>query len=555
MKRTSSLSLLTGLFVFLMAGMVFTSCEEDDEATPKAEITSFSIVDAGADGNQSVEGTIENTSITVGVPYKTDLTALTPEIEVSEGAQVTPSSGESLDFTEARNFVVTNGDVEQTYQVTVNKMDPDSPVLMSLDVTSVTTGGEYETSIDQGGETVTVTYNELQSNIVKLENVEVGPEGATYTTSGTNDTLDLSTDQTLTVSYSGESLEYTITSNVTAAGFDPETASAVMDKSAASQAVPSVISGSSSRNAAFNGQYVFATARANGPKVHYWDVNASVDEVHELGGIDSLSGGAWTVSDVVTQGDAIYVSNMVMNSGSVFKVYKWENVEDTVPETVLEYEVTVDNQRFGDAISVIGDPTQDGFIAASNFPGFGGEAGNNNFYVWQATSGEMPAEPEVWDVQVESGANLGQYGRVSEIPGVSDMYVVTGAEMGITVINNNGEAQFEVPKNLIQSRSYDPTIFEYNGGTYLSYTINREWEANGAWYEIVNITEGADAVEGLQNLTDANFASKKVYEKNFSGDSDPWISSANRVAFDSNGDPMVMAFTVQNGFIVEGFTK
>jgi len=555
MKRRTNLSLMAGMLVFLMAGIVFTSCEQDDEPEPKAEITSFTIVNAGADGNTSVDGTIENTSITVGVPFKTDVTALVPEIEVSEGATVTPSSGEALDFTDPRNFVVTNGDVENTYEVSVNKLDPTSPVLVSLDVTSVTTGENYESSIDQGAESVTVTYNELQSHTVVLKNVEVGPSGATYTTSSGTDTLDLSSDQTLSVAYSGDSAHYNITANVTSAGLDPATASIVMDKSAASQAVPTEIEDNNSRNAAFNGEYVFVTSRTNGPHVYYWDVNATVDEVNELAGIDSLSGGTWTVSDVQTVGDAIYVSNMVMNSGSTFKVYKWENVEDTVPEVVLEYTVSADNQRFGDAVSIIGDPSQDGWIAASNFPGFGGEADNNNFYVWKASGGEFPAEPEVWDVQVESGNNLGQYGRVSEIPGMDNRYAVTGAEMGITVVDGSGNAQFEVPVNLIQTRSYDPSIFEYNGGMYLSYTINREWEANGAWYEVVNITEGADAVEGLSNLSDSNIADKKVYSKNFSGAADPWISSANRVAFDANGDPMVMAFTVQNGFIVEGFTN
>jgi hypothetical protein len=538
-----------------MAGMVFTSCEDDDSAGPKAEINSFAIVNAGANGETTVEGTVEATSITVDVPYKTDVTQLVPEIEVSNNATVTPSSGDTLDFTQPRNFVVTNGDAENTYQVTVNKQDPTGPVLKSLDVTSVTTENKYETTLDQGAAEVMVTYNELQTSVVVLKNVEVGPEGATYATSTESDTMDISSDQTLTVSYGGETQDYTITGNVTAAGFDPATVETVMDKSAASQAVPTEIEDNNSRGAAFNGQYVFVPSRANGPHVYYWDVTSTVDEVKELAGIDQVTGGTWKVSDVVTQGDAIYVSNMVMNSGGVFKVYKWESVDDDAPEVVLEYEVTADNQRFGDAISVIGDLSQDGFIAVSNFPGFGGEADNNNFYVWQASGGEMPAEPAVWDVQVESGANLGQYGRVSAIPGVSDRYLVTGAEMGITVVNGNGEAQFEVPKSLIQSRSFDPHVFEYNGGTYLSYTINRGWEANGAWYSIVNITEGADAVEGLSNLNASNFASKKVYEKNFSGDADAWVSAINRVGFDSNGDPMVMAFTTLNGFIVEKFSK
>jgi len=559
MSKKVSFKLVAGMLIFALAGMFFTACEEDDEPQPKAEITAFAIVDAGADGQQRVEGTIENNSITVDVPYKTDLTALTVEIEVSESASVTPSSGETLDFAESRNFVVTNGDLENTYEVTVNKLDPDTPVLMSLDVLSVTTEEAYETQIDQSTATISVTYNELQSNIVALQNVEVGPEGASYVTSSETDTLDLSGEASLTVEYGEESLKYTIEANRTEAGFNPETVETILDKSGASQAVPTGIETQDTRAADFNGDYVFVASRQDGNHVYYWEVGATVDEMKELQGMDQISGGDFTVSDVETVGDAIYVSNGAFTAGKSFKVYKWDNVDDAEPEVVLEYQVG-ETERLGDAISVIGDPSQDGFIASANFPGWGGGAsGENKFYVWKATSGQLASSPEIWEVHPESGSNLGQYGKINEIPGVSDRYLVSGTEMGVAVINSNGEAQYEIPTNLITMRALDPQVFEYNGGVYLTYTVNRKDAASNtpnSRYEIINITEGADAVEGLMNLTASNLDQKRVYENDYSSDAKVLtINADTEVAFDDNSDPVIMSFTVTDGFVVESFTK
>mgnify|MGYP000468094405 CR=1 FL=1 len=553
MKRTS-LSLLTGLFVFLLAGMVFTSCEEDDGTTPKAEITSFAIVNAGADGETTIEGTIEQTSITVGVPYKTDLTQLVPQVELTKNAEVTPSSGDTLDFSEPRNFVVTNGDLENTYQVTVNKQDPTGPVLKALDVTSVTTQDVYDDQIDQGAATVSVTYNELQSSTAVLKNVEVGPQGATYTTSSGSDTVDLANEPAIKVGYQEDTMSYTLTSEVTPAGLDTSSASIIMDMTAASQSVPTGIQTQDSRGAAYNGDYVFAASLEDGKHIYYWEVGSSVTERQELAGIDSVSGGTFPVSDVHTVGDAIYVSNMVMNAGGVFKVYKWDNVDDDDPEVVLQYEVGQE-ERLGDALSIVGDPTQDGFITSPNFPGFGGETDNNKFYVWHASGGELTSEPEVWDVQVESGRNLGQYGKMNAIPGADGMYVASGAEMGVAVVNSNGEGVYEVPTSLIPFRAQDPTIFKYNDGVYLSYVVNqRAW--NGARYQIVNITEGSDPVAGLKNLSAANINDKIVYSKKFSGGENvQTINSDNEVVFDENGDPTIFSFTVTDGFLIEKFTK
>ena len=557
MKKRSLLEkvLRASFMVALIAGVsILTSCEDDDEPALKAEINSFTIVDSGADQSTSVEGSIEGTNITVAVPYETDLTALTPEMEVSKGAQVTPASGTTLDFSETRSFVVENEDLQTTYEVTVNRAEPESAVLKSLELASANTGEEYEVAINHQNDEVMVTFNELQSELVTIVSIEVGPEGATYTTSSETDTLDLSGESALHVAYAGETRTYALASEITSAGFDVSTAEVLMDKSAASQAVPSEIADNNSRGADFNGRYVFVASRLNGNFVHYWDLEASVDEVQNLS-MEGVEGGSWVISDVECAGDAIYASNMVMAAqGAEFKVYKWDNV-DATPEVVLSYITTSDEQRLGDALSIVGDPATDGKIIASNFPGWGGKANNNEFFVFEADNGEF-GDPVVWDLALEETDNVGQYGRINGIPGVDNLYLASGAEMGITLLNGSGEVLYEVPESVIQFRAYDPQIFEYNGGRYLSYTINREWEDNGAFSQIVNITEGEDIEQALRSLTDKNIEEKMIYTNEFAGAfNDPWINANNAVVKNEDGDPMVFSFTVLNGFIVEKFTR
>jgi autotransporter-associated beta strand protein len=60
------------------------------------------------------------TGITLTVAHDTDVTALAPNIKVSDGATVTPASGVSRDFTQAQEYVVTSRDgSKKSYPVTV----------------------------------------------------------------------------------------------------------------------------------------------------------------------------------------------------------------------------------------------------------------------------------------------------------------------------------------------------------------------------------------------------------------------------------------------------
>lgn len=71
--------------------------------------------------NNSYIGVIDQTArtITVRVPSTVDVTSLTPTITTSDGATVTPASGQAVDFTEPVDFTVVYNTASTTYTVTV----------------------------------------------------------------------------------------------------------------------------------------------------------------------------------------------------------------------------------------------------------------------------------------------------------------------------------------------------------------------------------------------------------------------------------------------------
>ena len=550
--KKSKLFQLLGLIIVISFALNLTACSDDDDPVPvEALITEFAITNAGGAGDLRVEGVISGFNILVVVPFETDVTALVTDITLSAGASVVPASGTAQDFSTVRNFVVTNQDVSNTYQVTVELAEPTSGVITDITFVSSVTGDVYASEINQGDRLITVTFNDLQSVSAIIENISLSPAGTTYTTSSGSDTLDLSSNQTITLSYAGEQTVYNVTANITEAGFNPDNTTLLMDKSSASGLVPNIINTENNRGAAFDGRYVYVTSRQDGNHVYIWDVqNPTADpQSLDFGGV--VSGGAWMVSDIRVKDGSIYVSNMVNAEGGVFKVYKWDGIDDDTPEVILEYTVPASDIRLGDAISIIGNPPANGYIFASNF------AWPNNaseFYVWDFNGGKT-GEPQIMPISPIEGLRMGQYGRVNTIPGDPDHLLVTGAEMGIAVMDFNGDVKYEVSEPMIQTRSFDPRIWEYNGGLYLSYTVNREWEANGAWYEIINVTEGATLIDALQGLNETSIEEKRVFKHQISGPGLLWVGATNGVGFSDDGKPRVMGFALMHGFIVHEFSN
>lgn len=556
MKKMRLLQLMA-LTMLLLVGLVFTSCDKDDpEPEKEALITEFAITNAGGTGTTRVVGVITNLNILVTVPYETNVTALVTDIKLSTGASVVPASGTSLDFSTVRSFVVTNGDKTSTYQVTVELAAPTTGVITNIKFKSYSSGELYATTISQSEKKITVTLNNLQDVKAVISEISILPAGSTYTTSGSGDTLNVSTPQTITVSYAGTNTVYNVIGNITTAGFDPAKTVKLLDKSGKSGLVPSTINNENTRGVAFGGRYVYVASRKDGNFVYVWDVeNATADPgTLNLGTV--VSGGTWLVSDTRIVGNNIFVSNMVMNASQVFKVYKWEGKDDTTPEVVLEYTVPGANIRLGDAISVIGNPPVNGYIFASNF------AWPNNaseFYVWNFNGG-IPTAPTIMPITPLVGLRMGQYGRVNVIPNEPDKLLVSGAEMGVAVMDYNGTILYETSEPMVQSRSYDPRIFEYNGGLYLSYVVNREWEGStaddkGVFYDIINITEGGTLLQKLQNLNNNNIAQKRVFRHNFGAGAATWVGATHGIGFSSNGKPRAMSFGLNNGFIVHEFSN
>ena len=120
--------------------------------TPKsaeAHILDFSIPEQ----TQPAEIDYEKMTITVNVPFGTDVTALTPEIEISAGASVSPASGEAQDFSQPVKYTVTaeDGKSRSEYTVTVSVAKSSEARLLSF---RVTTEPVVEGIIDEENHTV-----------------------------------------------------------------------------------------------------------------------------------------------------------------------------------------------------------------------------------------------------------------------------------------------------------------------------------------------------------------------------------------------------------------
>lgn len=95
---------------------LFGNFEKQPFKTNTAQINEFSVGDA--------KGSIEENEILVRLGDEADLTKVTPDIKISDGAAVVPDSGREQDFTDPVIYTVTskNGKVSRSYKVTVVKL-------------------------------------------------------------------------------------------------------------------------------------------------------------------------------------------------------------------------------------------------------------------------------------------------------------------------------------------------------------------------------------------------------------------------------------------------
>jgi len=116
----------------IISGLVtFSPWYIDVERTTTAVLRTGSSITSFNFESPSVFGAIDDTNntVTLYVPNGTDVTFITPTIEISEGATIYPNSGEMQDFTNAITYTVTAEDnSQQEYVVTVNVVEENQTI-------------------------------------------------------------------------------------------------------------------------------------------------------------------------------------------------------------------------------------------------------------------------------------------------------------------------------------------------------------------------------------------------------------------------------------------
>jgi hypothetical protein len=138
----------------LLSNIILAGCDNYDTASDEKIVTSFTIGNA--------VGIINGQTITITVPYGTDMTGLSPVIEFT-GKSINPASETVQDFTNPVTYRVTadNGSTRD-YTVTVQKAASDEKTITSFTI------GNAVGVITEQAITVTVPYG---TNITGLEPV------------------------------------------------------------------------------------------------------------------------------------------------------------------------------------------------------------------------------------------------------------------------------------------------------------------------------------------------------------------------------------------------
>lgn len=187
------------LLILILSLPIFLGTGCDDDRDSLVLVDEVDILSFKANG---VEGKIDETNnlIQLFYPKGTDLTRLTPEIQLPPGAAVTPGSGEVQDLSKVVKYRVINGSVYKDYNVVAAHIRGE---ITSFQV------GKYKGVIDHEAGTIRVRYPKGE-DITNLTPDFAITEGATVTPEP-GKAADFTNPVTYTVSYMGEVFPYLVT--------------------------------------------------------------------------------------------------------------------------------------------------------------------------------------------------------------------------------------------------------------------------------------------------------------------------------------------------------
>jgi hypothetical protein len=311
----------------------------------------------------------------------------------------------------------------------------------------------------------------------------------------------------------------------------------VMDKTAASGNMPDFIDNpGATRGAGFNGEHVFVASRQGGGNfVYYWDVNNPDAEAGMLD-MTGVAGGYHVINDMTVVDNHVFVSNMILGSGE-FKIYHWDAL-DAAPNTLISYNANV---RLGDAFTVVGDPDEYAFIAASTW-------GASDFYIWEIENGSLIDEdPQIIPWQL--GDELLNFSRVTEVIG-TDYLLASGPAFGPVLLNSNAIYMNDIPVDFFPGWPMYAHIFHYNEQRFLAYVHVGESPAENTLH-ILDLNDGSTVAMAMNNLVDAGFESSVLHSVSIGNTFNGNASVSVDVVIDDDGNLHLMAFAAGNGFIVQ----
>ncbi|MCY4216695.1 MAG: DUF4623 domain-containing protein [Flavobacteriaceae bacterium] len=529
------------VFAFLLA---FAACEKDDPKSDEAFITGFTLA--------GVTATVSGSSITLSVPYGTDISSLSPTISNSLASTITPAAGTARNFGSPVTYTVTaeDGKTSNSYTVTVTVLDPDSVAIASFSIPDV------DSSIDESAKTITVNVFEGTDVSALTPSITTIPADATLNLGG-GTSLDLNSSVTITVSAGSKSESYTVSVNFLATGFDAESPVILFDAGATSNSLPPELgdTGDSYRGFSLSREYVYV-AHKDDKEIYYWKIDGTSTSAGKLKKNDVVSGGWAELADVVATENGIVASNAHWNSDNDFKVYRWRD-NDADPELILTYPNTWDgkNIRLGDNINFVGNPYGDGYLLVVLWGGWPSQIPNNNFVlIWDIENGsitnaETPRRIEFTELNV-----AGNYGYVEAVDDINDSYLlVNGANIVPTLYDLDGTQKLTaVESDAIPVRTFGGKIFEFNQKRYLAVATpgSEGGDVRDAAILVYDIT-GGSLVEAFNAINAENVESKLVLNSSFGQNVNGNQAADIDVFVDSSGERVViMGGAANNGFQV-----
>jgi hypothetical protein len=534
------------IFGVLFLGL-FVACSEEEKLSSEASITGFEIESL----NQV--GTISGATITMSVPYGTDISNLSPTITVSEGATLTPASGLARDFTSTVGYTVTaeDGKTTSSYSVTISALDPDTVVISNFEVSNA-----ESVDIDQDGLTITVNMLE-RSEVTSLTPVITTIPSDATSSPASGEAQDFSSSVDYTITAGASSTTYTASVNFIPTGFDPNGVSIYFDGSVASSTLPPELSssGDNERGFSFNSTHVYVADKGDN-KVYFWDHSNQSSLAETLQDENNIiSGGVWKIADVVATENGIIASNMNWSGGNL-NIYRWAD-NDSSAEKILTYTCSLSDGstvRYGDQINFVGDPQGDGHLYVMAFPGYNSIPNNNYVLVWEMVDGVFTDQANPTTITFADLTKAGNYGIVQPVStdGV-DYLLVNGAEMAPTLFSLDGQqVSNQILSDAIGSRAFGVEVVKFNYSRYLvlHYVGGEGGDLRDAGVLIYDISEGT-LVEAFNAIDKDSVNSKLIFSNSYGQNINGNQGGDVKTFIDSSGENLYFfSGATNNGFRV-----